>query len=332
MIPNQWYAILDSKEVKKGAVTSVRRMGENLVAWRDHEGKAGVARDKCPHRGVALSKGVVRNGHLQCAFHGFEYDATGRCMLIPANGTSSPVPDHIYAKAYPTAEQHGLIYIFWNPAEDFPRPGHHDPGTHPPVPWFDDIDETFAHSGFRDPWATHYSRALENQLDVVHLPFIHHNTIGRGNRTLVNGPAVILKENEIKVYPDNRVDTGGKPLRMDEMPPPDPGRFHIHFLFPNLWQNYLGKNTRLVIAFAPVDEEHSILYLRTYHNFLRKPPLSWLVGWVFAISNRVIAHQDRRVVNTHQPPVSGLRIGENLIPGDFPVVWYRKRREELKGG
>jgi phenylpropionate dioxygenase-like ring-hydroxylating dioxygenase large terminal subunit len=55
MIPNQWYAILESYEIKKGKVVGVTRMGENLVVWRDSQGFVSIMSDRCPHRGVALS-------------------------------------------------------------------------------------------------------------------------------------------------------------------------------------------------------------------------------------------------------------------------------------
>ena len=60
MIPNQWYAILDSKEVRSGKPVGVTRMGEKLVAWRDSKGQVTVMRDLCPHRGVALSAGELQ--------------------------------------------------------------------------------------------------------------------------------------------------------------------------------------------------------------------------------------------------------------------------------
>ena len=91
MIPNQWYVLMESKQVKDKPV-GVTRMGNKMVFWRDGEGKVSCLRDRCPHRGVELSKGMVLDGHLQCPFHGFEYDASGRCVLIPANGRNAPVP------------------------------------------------------------------------------------------------------------------------------------------------------------------------------------------------------------------------------------------------
>ncbi len=41
MIPNQWYAILESNEIKQGKITALTRMGEKMAAWRNSRGKPG---------------------------------------------------------------------------------------------------------------------------------------------------------------------------------------------------------------------------------------------------------------------------------------------------
>jgi len=110
MIPNQWYVVMDSEQVKDQPV-GVTRMGEKLVFWRDDAGKVSCLCDKCVHRGVQLSKGKVINGHLQCPFHGFEYDTLGRVTLIPANGKSTPVPERFKVHGYLTYEDHGFIHL-----------------------------------------------------------------------------------------------------------------------------------------------------------------------------------------------------------------------------
>ena len=127
MIPNQWYAVLESHEVKRGKPVGVTRMGEKMVFWRDSHGKVGCVVDQCPHRGVALSAGKLTGDCIQCPFHGFEFDVTGRCRLIPANGRSAEVPKVFKAKAYPVQEMYGFIYIWWGEPRD----------EYPPVPDFD---------------------------------------------------------------------------------------------------------------------------------------------------------------------------------------------------
>jgi phenylpropionate dioxygenase-like ring-hydroxylating dioxygenase large terminal subunit len=133
-----------------------------------------------------------------------------------------------------------------------------------------------------------------------------------------------------EVFMFNRHDDGTPPRKPSEVPVPHPTKdFKLEFIFPNLWQNYLGEKNRIVIAFVPVDEEHTLLYLRFYQKFLRLPLLGDLVTWLSMPFNRLIAHQDRDIVETHQPQPSGLRIGEKLIQGDRPIVEYRRRRQEL---
>jgi phenylpropionate dioxygenase-like ring-hydroxylating dioxygenase large terminal subunit len=321
MIPNQWYVLMESKQVTDKPV-GVTRMGEKMVFWRDESGKVGCLRDKCPHRGVELSKGQVVDGHIQCPFHGFEYDPSGQCVLIPANGRHGPVPKAMRAQGYPTHEAHGFVWVWWgkDPPQDLKPPR-----------FFEDIDDSFTYATIYDSWDAHYSRAIENQLDVVHVPFIHENTIGRGIGTLVDGPGMEwIGEDMFYIYTFNRRDDGTAPKRPSEVEvPPTDRDFKLEFIFPNLWQNYISRDVRVVGAFAPVDEGHTLFYLRFYQKFLTVPVLRNLVAWAAMPFNRRVLHEDRRVVETHQPQLSGLRIGEKMIQGDRPIVEYRRRREEL---
>lgn len=319
MIPNQWYVVLDSKQVGSKPV-GVTRMGEKLVFWRDAAGQVHCLRDLCAHRGVALSKGKVIEGALQCPFHGFAYDASGAAVVIPANGKATPIPPHFKVHAYPAHEAHGFIWIWWGDAP---------PADLQPPRFFEDITPDFSYGAVRDPWDAHYSRVIENQLDVVHLPFVHHNTIGRGNRTLVNGPVVEWRgEDCFRVYVFNEVDRGQQSKKPEEIAPPYPD-FHLEFQFPNLWQNYISADVRVLAAFVPVDEAHTLLYLRFYQRFMRVPVLRTLVNALSMPFNVLVAHQDRRIVITQRPKPSALRSDEKLVQGDRPIVEYRRRREAL---
>jgi phenylpropionate dioxygenase-like ring-hydroxylating dioxygenase large terminal subunit len=327
MIPNQWYVILESKEVKAGQLTGVMRMGEKLVLWRDAQGSLACLSDLCPHRGAALSAGKCVGSQVQCPFHGFEYDATGRCTLIPANGRKATPPKVMQARAYPVREAHGFIYLWWGPTPT-------DLSSLPPLPYFDTIDEAhYAQITVRDPWPTHYARAIENQLDVVHLPFVHYNTIGRGHRTLVYGPVSRLtsmpgNSDLLDVWVHNEADEDQRPQKPHEMPVPD-RHPSLQFRFPNLWQNWISDEMRLVVAFVPVDDEHMIMYLRAYQRFVTAPVAQELVNLVNVASMYIIERQDRHVVITQRPKRSDLRIGEHPISGDDPIIKYRRRRREL---
>jgi phenylpropionate dioxygenase-like ring-hydroxylating dioxygenase large terminal subunit len=323
MIPNQWYVILESNEVKRGKPVGVTRLSEKLVAWRDARGQVTVMRDLCPHRGVALSAGKLIDDCIECPFHGFQYDTTGACKLVPANGRTAAPPKALRAHAYSTREAHGFIYIWWGePKNDLP-----------PLPWFDNIAEgEFSTQTLRDHWTAHYSRAIENQLDVAHLPFVHRTTIGRGNQTLVNGPVYRVRQvpsgARMDIWFDNAVDRGQPPRPASEMPEPT-RRPLLQFLFPNLWQNWLGDALRIVIAFVPIDDTNTRMYIRGYQAIVRAPILREVFNVTNAIGNFVIERQDRRVVTTQRPKRSDLRGGEKLIPGDGPIIEYRRIRKTL---
>jgi len=321
VIPKQWYVVMDSTQVR-GKPVGVVRMGEKLVFWRDSSGKVNCLRDKCVHRGVQLSKGKVIGDHIQCPFHGLEYDSSGKVTVIPANSKNTPVPDRFQVLGYPTYEAHSFIWIWW---------GEHPFVDLPPPRFFTDIDDSLTYGRAYDHWNAHYSRVIENQLDAAHLPFVHYNTIGRGNRTVVDRPLLQWLDGDMfYVFVYSRVDDGTPPLKPEQMPTPDPVKdFKLEFIFPNLWQNYLDEKVRVMVAFVPVDQENTILYLRFYQKFMRVPVLRNLIARLSTPFNLIITHQDRRVVVTQQPKASALQIGEQLFQADRPIIEYRMRRQEL---
>jgi phenylpropionate dioxygenase-like ring-hydroxylating dioxygenase large terminal subunit len=321
MIRNQWYIILESKEVPRGKPVGVLRMGEPLVLWRDQAGNLSCMRDLCPHRGVALSTGKLVGDHLQCPFHAFEFDCLGEVRLVPANGRAAHLPKAMRAHTYPAREAHGFIYLWW---------GDHQ-ADYPPLPWFESIDDDFAYATVKDTWATHYSRVIENQLDAAHVPFIHRTTIGRGQRTVVNGPICTLDAGGLlNMWVNNEEDTGQTAKRASELPAPT-GKPSLQFHFPNLWQNWIADNLRALLVFAPIDDEHTRLYLRFYQKIVRTPILRNLFCGFGSLSNLLIERQDRWVVVTQRPRRSDLRGGEILVPSDGPIILYRKHRDELLG-
>lgn len=196
-----------------------------------------------------------------------------------------------------------------------------------------------AYTTLKDHWANHYARAIENQLDVVHLPFVHHNTIGRGNRTLANGPLAREEshwagDHLINLWVYNEVDRGQKPKKPSELPEPTRHPL-LQFRYGNLWHNWIADNIRIVIAFAPIDQENTMMYIRFYHT-VRAPVLRQLFGWMGALANLVIERQDRRVVVTQRPPRPDLGIGEILIQGTTRLYYtarfagYSSRKQPRK--
>jgi phenylpropionate dioxygenase-like ring-hydroxylating dioxygenase large terminal subunit len=318
MIYNQWYVVLESGELKKRKPLRLKRFNVELALWRDDNNNVCCISDRCCHRGVSLSCGKIINGKLECPFHGFIYDKSGKIEIIPANGRNKPVPETMKVLSYKTFERYGLIWIWWGDNEKITG-----------EPFFFKELEQFSYSTYKDHWNVHYSRAIENQLDVVHLPFVHKTTIGRGNKTLVNGP-VVIRDKELITFYVNNVEDDGKttPLKPDEIPDYEK-LFHLQFCFPNIWQNFISDKMRVFAAFVPVDNENSIIYVRNYQAIINIPVMKELFNYLSKLLNIIILRQDKRVVITQTPKMSELKMDERLIMGDKPIIEYRKHRQEL---
>lgn len=318
MIQNQWYAVLPAKAVKIESVLGVKRLGMELAFFRTRDGQVGCVADQCSHRGAAISKGQVKGNCVQCPFHGLEFSAEGECKLAPSLGKETKESlTRFNVKHYAVREAHGIIYLWYGsqkPTQD--------------LPFFEDeLNDKMAYSEMKDQWNAFYSRCIENQLDVLHLPFVHYNTIGKGNKTVVNGPKVTFEMGTLCTSAQNEVDTGQAPKKAEEC---QIGKTYLKFHFPNLWLNHISSSMKVMIYFVPVDDENTILYIRFYSAVAKTQAVNNVVAFLGKFGNKVIERQDKRVVVTQLPKKSEYHSKENLFPGDGPIIQYRKLRQELK--
>jgi len=319
MIRNRWYAVLDSKEVPKKGLFGVKRFGEKLAFWRTDKGEIACIIDKCCHRGASISAGRIIDDRAQCPFHGFEYDINGKVKLIPANGKAAPAAERYRVKSYHAKEKYGLVWVFWGEKqEDIPE-----------IPFFEDLKDGFYYGQIRDHWPMHYTRCIENQMDVVHVPFVHHNTIGRGGKTIVYGPKVKWEGEQLTWYVKNLVDDGERTAKPANEMGDEKDLFSLQIIMPNIWHNIIAEKVRAFAAFAPIDEENTMIYLRFYQSFMPVWGIRYFIGFVGKLYSKIILRQDKRVVVTQLPKMSEMRMDEKLIPGDRPIAEFRRRRDEL---
>ena len=134
-----------------------------LVLFRDAQGKAVCALDRCPHRGVPLSVGAVVKGRLQCAYHGWEFDGEGRCKRVPALVGEPDAPARCL-KTFPVVERQGYVWIYAT-AGEMPdsEPWH--------FKYADDPRYSVVRYEVRAPATVH--AVAENALDVPHTAFLH---------------------------------------------------------------------------------------------------------------------------------------------------------------
>src|ERR671918_2994534 len=79
LMRRHWIAACLSEEVSEpdGAPVRARLLGEDLVVFRDSEGRLGVLHEACPHRGASLSFGRNEESGLRCLYHGWKFDVEG---------------------------------------------------------------------------------------------------------------------------------------------------------------------------------------------------------------------------------------------------------------
>jgi phenylpropionate dioxygenase-like ring-hydroxylating dioxygenase large terminal subunit len=114
-----WVPIALGRDVPKGTTRAAIVEGKELVIWRGGDGTAHVWEDRCPHRGMRLSFGFVRENALNCLYHGWQYGAGASCQRIPAHPDLT-VPPTIRANAYEAAEAGGMVWVRLGDEGEFP--------------------------------------------------------------------------------------------------------------------------------------------------------------------------------------------------------------------
>lgn len=107
-----WYPIAFSTDIKDDKPYGTQIYGEPIVLYRAKNGKIVCSEDRCPHRSAQLSIGKIRNGNLECPYHGWEFGDEGQCERIPSTGSDSKMKDLVCLKTKPCAEALGVVFIW----------------------------------------------------------------------------------------------------------------------------------------------------------------------------------------------------------------------------
>src|SRR6266852_6978662 len=119
LLRRYWAPALLSSEIPEPDCTPVRvrLLGEDLVAFRDTQGRAGLMDVNCPHRGTSMFFGRNEENGLRCVYHGWKFDVTGRCVDMPNEPPESNFKDKVHAVAYPCRDINGMIWVYMGPRE-----------------------------------------------------------------------------------------------------------------------------------------------------------------------------------------------------------------------
>jgi len=172
LLRRYWQPAALSEELPPGgAPLPLTLLGEELVLFRDDQGRVGLIDGHCAHRGADLSYGRLEDGGLRCIYHGWLYDVNGKIIDMPgeADGGKS-FRDSICHKAYPVQERGGVIFTYMGPGK---------PPLFPSYQFLNaPADRTFAIKLYSE---CNYLQGNEGNIDLAHLSFLHynHNTLTR---------------------------------------------------------------------------------------------------------------------------------------------------------
>jgi phthalate 4,5-dioxygenase len=165
LMRHYWIPALLSQEIPEpdSAPVRVRLLGEDLVAFRDSRGRAGLLAEHCSHRGTSLFYGRNEEAGLRCIYHGWKYDSEGRVLETPAEPTGSTLKDKVHHTAYPCREAAGAVFAYLGPQERIPLLPNYEWMTLPP-------DHLYVTKSIQD---CNYLQGLEGECDSSHLSFLH---------------------------------------------------------------------------------------------------------------------------------------------------------------
>src|SRR6266567_659930 len=114
-----WIPACLEEEVRgrDGAPVRLRLLGEDLVAFRDTEGRIGVLDEHCPHRRASLALGRNEECGLRCLYHGWKMDVDGNVLEMTCEPTESGLVSKVKHKAYPAREAGGFVWTYMGPAD-----------------------------------------------------------------------------------------------------------------------------------------------------------------------------------------------------------------------
>jgi phthalate 4,5-dioxygenase oxygenase subunit len=153
-------ALVDEMQGER-PVKAVRVLGEDWVLFKEKK-TYGLIERHCAHRGADLAYGRLEEGGLRCSFHGWLYDAQGKCIETPAEPEGSRLCEHIRLRAAPVVEKSGVLFAYLGAGEP------------PAFPHFDCFVAPSAYTfAFKGYWDCNWLQALEVGIDPAHASWLH---------------------------------------------------------------------------------------------------------------------------------------------------------------
>lgn len=238
-----WIPVLLSEEValEDSPPIRFRVLGEDLLGFRDTDGRVGIIVAHCPHRGAPLFYGRNEESGLRCLYHGWKFDVTGACVDMPNIPNGDVMKKRINVIAYPAVEAAGMVWAYMGPPE-----------RKPPLPAFPFMDLAPDRT-----YVTKYElncnwyQAQEGDFDSTHLQFLHsaHDAMDA-----VRAKGKLLPRTLPSFHtPIGHMNISAQPLA--------DGTMHVgatHIIFPSTFPpgTGTGNGVRAANIRVPLDDEH----------------------------------------------------------------------------
>jgi phenylpropionate dioxygenase-like ring-hydroxylating dioxygenase large terminal subunit len=163
LLRRYWIPVVRSDELAPGGrVKRVRLLGEDLVAFRSRDGRAGLMEEFCTHRRASLYFARNEEAGLRCVYHGWKYGFDGQCLDMPNEPPETCFRDKVRHPAYPCAERGGVVWAYMGPESAPPLPD---------LEWTL-VPETqrFVSKFYQE---CNFLQGLEGGVDPAHISFLH---------------------------------------------------------------------------------------------------------------------------------------------------------------
>jgi phenylpropionate dioxygenase-like ring-hydroxylating dioxygenase large terminal subunit len=231
----------------------VRILSEPLLAFRDSQGRVGLIDEFCAHRRVSLWYGRVEQDGIRCAYHGWKYDVTGRCIEVPSE--SDAFCRDVKLKSYPCVERGGVIWTYMGPPE-----------LQPPPPDFEWMVVPDSHRYVSKRWQeSNYLQAMEGGIDGAHVSWLHSGALVHEPMRAGSKGAEYQRDNRPKIHV---MDTPtGVLIGARRNAEADQAYWRVtQWLMP--WYSMIppyGDHALHGHAWVPIDDENCFAWTMTHH-------------------------------------------------------------------
>jgi phenylpropionate dioxygenase-like ring-hydroxylating dioxygenase large terminal subunit len=252
---------------------AVRLLGQDFVLWRDERGRYSLLDRDCPHRGADLKFARLEGDGIRCPFHGWKFDAAGRCLQTPAEPAGSTLCERVRQRSYPLMEAAGTLFAWLGP----------EGGAPPALPPFDCFRAPATHSfAFKGLWHCNWLQAFEVGIDPAHPSFLHRmldaegadagSTFGRQFRAASVGEVdgqrwpmtrIMREFHAPQIHHEDLGSPGSGLVRITTLRAVDERHTHVRVTnaaFPHTFVIPLSETVTITQMHVPVDDTHTYWY------------------------------------------------------------------------